>query len=231
MSRFYKKHFESVDSTSTYAKNNVSQLFLPALITADEQTAGRGRRGNSFFSPKGTGLYMTLLIPAPENCELITPLAAVAVCKVLESRGVKLKIKWVNDLFLNNKKVCGILTELYIKNENKYVSIGIGINLTTVSFPKELVCAGSIELDCVKTELAEEIAESILMLIDKQDNKIIIDEYRKRLFIIGKEITYKNNNAEYSAVAVDINESCNLIVKHSNGETDVLSSGEISIKF
>ncbi len=231
MSFFYKKHFESVDSTSTYAKNNALHLSLPALITADEQFAGRGRWGNSFFSPKGTGLYMTLLIPAPENYELITPLTAVAVCTALESRGINPQIKWVNDIFLNGKKVCGILTELYIQNEMKYISIGVGINLTTDRFPEELASAGCIELDCVKSELAEEIAESVLMLIGRQDNEIILEEYRKRLFILGKEISYKKNNTEYSAVAVDINKNCNLIVRLSNGETDVLSSGEISIKF
>lgn len=231
MSRFAKTHFKIINSTSTYAKENASLLDLPALITADEQTSGRGRRGNSFYSPKDTGLYMTLLIPAPTNCELLTPAAAVAVCKELEKLGAKPKIKWVNDVFVSGKKVCGILTELFEKDGRYYVAIGIGINLTTADFPSELTSAGSVGIECIKAELSEKIAESIVDYVNKPNPQNIIDEYRNRFFIIGKNITYWKNNIEFSAVAVGINESCNLIVKLSDGSTDVLSSGEISIKF
>lgn len=228
LSQFHKIHFDTVDSTSNYAKANADKLSLPALVTADEQTNGRGRHGNSFFSPKDTGLYMTLLIPAPQDCSLITPAAAVAVCQELEMLGVTPKIKWVNDIFCNNKKVCGILTELYSKNDKTYVSVGIGINLTTPDFPSEIPMAGSLDLCCNKSELAERIAKRLLTIICSDD---IISEYRKRMFIIGKTISYKKNNVSYTATAVDINESCNLIVMLSDGTKDILSSGEISIKF
>ena len=86
--------FESVPSTNTYAKENVASLPMPSLIIANEQTAGRGRHGKTFYSPKDTGLYMTLVFPAPdEECELLTPAAAVAVCSVLESVGCVPEIK------------------------------------------------------------------------------------------------------------------------------------------
>lgn len=220
-------HFDVIDSTSNYAKTNAHNLILPALITADEQTNGRGRRGNSFFSPKGTGLYMTLVFEAPDNCNLITPAVAVAVCNTLENYGLSPKIKWVNDLFLNNKKICGILTEIISFESKKILSVGIGINLTTVDFPSDIPVAGSINQDINKQKLSAEISERILETV-YSDN--IVEEYRKRLFIIGKTVSYQKNNKEYTASVVGINENCNLIVKLENGTEDILSSGEISIK-
>lgn len=227
MNQIHITHFDIIDSTSDYAKLNAEKLLLPALIIADEQTNGRGRRGNSFFSPKDTGLYMTLLIPAPADCSLITPAAAVAVCRELENLGASPKIKWVNDIFCKNKKVCGILTELYSKGDKNFISVGIGINLTTADFPSDIPIAGSLEICCNKSELAENIAKKLLETIFSDS---IIYEYRKRMFILGKTVSFKKNNADYTATAVDINESCNLIVMLSDGTKDVLSSGEISIK-
>ncbi len=219
--------FDTIDSTSTYARNNATLLPLPSAIIANSQTAGRGRRGNSFYSPKNTGLYMTVIFEAPESCELLTVKAAVAVCKALEKRGISPKIKWVNDLFYHSKKVCGILSERFVCDSKTIVSVGIGINLKTEFFPDELPMAGSINLECNKTELAQEIA---LGLISDIPSKDIIYEYRKRLFILGKEVSFTQNNKLYSAIAVDINESCNLVVKHADGSYETLSSGEISIK-
>ena len=108
--------------------------------------------------------------------------------------------------------------------------MGIGINLTTEEFPDELEIAGSVNIDCSKIELAEEIAQSILDYTAHPDNNCILNEYRKRLFIIGRNITYHKNNKEYSATVEGINGNCNLIVKKADGSNDILSSGEISIK-
>ena len=227
MSKINILAFDEIDSTSTYARKNISSLPLPSIITASFQTAGRGRRGNSFYSPQNTGLYMTVVFESPQNCELLTPKAAVAVCKVLEKYGIKPKIKWVNDLFYNSKKVCGILTERFITEGKAIVSVGIGINLKTENFPDDLPIAGSIDLECDKTKLAEEIAQCLLSDISDTE---IISEYKKRLFILGKIISFSRDGTVYSATAVDINESCNLIVKHADGRHETLSSGEISIK-
>lgn len=227
MSKINILFFESIDSTSTYARQNAASLPLPSLIIANGQTAGRGRRGNTFFSPKDTGLYMTLVTEDPENSELLTPSAAVAVCKVLEKHGVEAKIKWVNDLFINRKKVCGILSERFLANGKSVISIGIGINLTTADFPEDLKSAGSINLECSKTALAEEISEALLYQINAADT---VAEYRKRLFILGNEIGFIRDGTKYTAEAVDINELCNLIIRHPDGTTEALSSGEISIK-
>lgn len=220
-------YFDLLDSTSTYAKQNAANLPLPSLIIANGQTAGRGRRGNSFFSPKDTGLYMTLIIESPESCDLLTPAAAVSVCRILGKHGIDAKIKWVNDIFVNHQKVCGILSERYIVNGKAVVAIGIGINLTTEKFPDDLKTAGSIKLECDKINLAEEIADDLIYQLNRSDT---VEEYRKKLFILGKTIEYIRNGVKFTAEAVDINELCNLVVKNPDGSIDTLSSGEISIK-
>lgn len=219
--------FETINSTSTYARQNAEKLPLPSLIIANEQTSGRGRRGNSFFSPKNTGLYMTLLIKEPENCELLTPAAAVSVCKTLEKYNIQPEIKWVNDLYMKDKKVCGILSERFIVNNNPIIAIGIGINLTTEHFPDELPNAGCIGFEYDKINLAKEISADLILRLNGTD---IINEYKKRLFILNKDIVFTRDGITENAKAVDINENCNLIIKYPDGTTDVLSSGEISIK-
>ncbi|MBR3779894.1 MAG: biotin--[Clostridia bacterium] len=223
-----KLFFDTLPSTNTYAKENIDNLSLPVLIIANEQTEGRGRRGNSFYSPKDTGLYMTLVFEERGNSELLTPLAAVAVCEVLSSIGADPKIKWVNDIFINGKKVCGILAERTINNSNSYITLGIGLNITTQHFPVELKAAGSININCDKEYIADKISDKILDYY--QDDSEIINKYRQLLFVIGKEVTYFKNNIEFKGFAADINENCNLIIKLPDGSTDILSSGEISIR-
>lgn len=230
MRNMNKVFLETVDSTNTYAKKNAANLPMPSLIVANSQTAGRGRQGKSFFSPKDTGLYMTCVFPAPSNCDLLTPAAAVAVCEALEKLGVTPAIKWVNDVFAGGHKVCGILTECFSCGGKLYIALGIGINLTTAKFPDGLDIAGSVNVECDKKALAEEIAETILEYAENPDDGHILKEYEKRLFVIGRDITYIKDNKEYSATVEGINGHCNLIVKRADGSEDILSSGEISIK-
>lgn len=217
----------TVDSTNTYAKQNIKALTLPTLIIADKQTSGKGRYGKSFYSPDKTGLYMTLLFEASYNCELITPAAAVAVCNTLEGYKIKPQIKWVNDIYIDSLKVCGILAECFFSNGKKYIALGIGINLTTSEFPTDIPNPGSINIDCNKIELASKISEHFFLLTDA---KTILSEYKKRLFVIGKDVTYTKNSTEYSATVKGINSLCNLIVCRSDGIEETLSSGEISVK-
>ncbi|MBR4859619.1 MAG: biotin--[Clostridia bacterium] len=217
----------TVDSTNTYAKQNIEALTLPSLIIAEKQTAGRGRQGKSFYSPDRTGLYMTLVFEAPDSCELITPAAAVAVCNALEDHGIKPQIKWVNDVYIGTQKVCGILAECFLHNAEKYIALGIGINLTTKDFPSDIPNPGSINVDCDKTELAFAVSKNFLSLTDS--NRIIA-EYEKKLFVVGKEVTYVKNGTEFTATVKGINSLCNLIVCRSDGTEETLSSGEISIK-
>lgn len=228
---FNRIHFDSVDSTSSYARRNASLLKTPCIVTASHQTSGRGRQGKSFFSPEGTGLYMTLLLQAEPESALITPAAAVAVCKAIETlTEIKPSIKWVNDIFVNGKKVCGILSECFCENGRTYISVGVGINLTTSEFPSELNQAASLGVECSKNELSRLICNGIIEYINNPDDEYILGEYRKRLFIIGKKITYEKNGNTFEATVCGINEKCNLIVQTDSLNTDILSSGEISIK-
>jgi BirA family biotin operon repressor/biotin-[acetyl-CoA-carboxylase] ligase len=217
-------------STSTYAKENASNLPVPTLIISDHQTAGRGRQGKTFYSPRNTGLYFTLLFDAKNEANLLTPAAAVAVCKAVEEMTEKpLAIKWVNDIFIDGKKICGILTERYVLSSKALYAVGIGINLTTKDFPEDLTQAGSLNITCNKEELAIRICELILEYANEPDNCTVLKEYEKRLFIIGKEISYHKNGVKFSAKVNGINNLCNLIVTKPDGENDILSSGEISV--
>lgn len=216
-----------VDSTNNYAKNNISILSLPSLITAEMQTSGRGRQGKNFYSPDKTGLYMTLVFEAPETCELLTAAAAVAVCIELEKIGANPQIKWVNDVYLDGLKICGILAECFLHEKRKHIALGIGINISTETFPDEIPNAGSLNINCNKDILANNIANRFLSF---KDNGYILDEYEKRLFVVGKTVTYTKNGTEYVANVKGINNLCNLIVIRTDGTEDILSSGEISIK-
>lgn len=221
---------ETVSSTNTFVKENIGNLNLPALVIANKQTAGRGRQGKSFYSPENTGLYMTLVFDAPQNCSLLTPAAAVAVCIVLEKLGIKPGIKWVNDIFVDGLKACGILTERFLYGGKAYIALGIGINLTTSEFPDDLKAAGSVNIECDKARLALDISKIILEYTQTPEDDFILEEYQNRLFIIGKKIGYSKNNIEYSATVKGINRQCSLIVERTDGSIDILSSGEISIK-
>lgn len=144
--------YEEIDSTNNEAKRRLDRdSDRITLYVTDCQTAGRGRRGHDFYSPKGSGLYFTLTLPLcsdPADVQILTCVAAVAVCEAIGSLSdVCPQIKWVNDVYLGGKKVCGILTELLSDEQNRPASVivGIGINLTTVHFPAEFAArAGSV---------------------------------------------------------------------------------------
>ena len=145
--------YELTDSTNLQARHYVSELdgkaSEPVLFLAHAQTAGRGRLGRSFYSPADTGLYFSLLTSFPEKLEKIlslTALAAVAAAEQIESTfGRRVDIKWVNDLYLDSRKVAGILAESCVADTQRYIILGIGINLSTESFPDDLtIKAGSL---------------------------------------------------------------------------------------
>lgn len=222
------KRLASIPSTNSFAKENVGDLKLPALIIADEQTRGRGRNGKSFYSPRGTGLYATLVFEPDNRTGLLTCRAASAACEALEALGAKPKIKWVNDVLIDGRKVCGILAEKFFVGLRPYVCVGFGINLTVRAFPRDLANAGSVGTDCDKTRLALKISTSILEYAENPDADVV-GEYRKRL-ILGKEITYVKNGLAIDGRAVDIDEACRLIIELPDGRREKISSGETTIK-
>ena len=220
-------HFESIDSTNTFARENAGTLPVPSLITAREQTAGRGRHGKSFYSPKDTGIYFTLLFEPESGFDLITPAAAVCVCEaVQELTGKTAEIKWVNDIFYGGAKVAGILCEKI--NSGGLIAAGIGINLTTSDFPAGIPSAGSLGAVTDGISLARRIAEKLLAVSENYDREEIIRGYSRRLFILGRKVRYEKNGVLREGTASGINADCNLIVSLEDG-IDILNSGEISL--
>ena len=225
--------YEETDSTNNVAKREAESLcYAPSLFVSERQTAGRGRRGRSFYSPD-TGLYMTLMLPikTAEGVQKITCAAATATADAIEAlTSLNVGIKWVNDIYLETKKVAGILCELLCDGENtpKAVIIGIGINLTTSDFPAEFSDrAGGIG-DIDKNRLCAAVTENLLNEFEKLGENHFLKKYTERSIALGKTVTYEKNGVKHKAKAVDITPDGGLVVEES-GTREILSSGEISI--
>lgn len=213
-------------------------------VIADEQTNGRGRRGRSFYSPKDTGIYMSLLLRpvgiTPGQAIKITTMAAVAACEAIEEvSGKQTGIKWVNDIYMDGRKVSGILTEASFDMENgslDYVVLGIGMNVYPPKggFPKEIEqIAGTIFHESQndgKNSLAAGFLNHFMNYYTAGENVNYVEKYRDRSLAVGKEVTVLSSNGGKRAVALDVDEECRLIVQYEDGRTERLSSGEISIR-
>ncbi len=231
--------FDSIDSTNSYCKKLGQEgCASPILVVADRQTNGRGRLGRSFFSPMGTGIYMSILQSAKTLAipfSLLTVAAGTAVCAELENICNKeFKIKWVNDIFADGKKVCGILAESVIAPNNtcpSAVVVGIGINISTPDFPEEIEnIAGSVNPDDVtRNEIISRVINKFLEICREYSAKKLIDEYKSHSLVLGKKISFAQNGKAYTAVAKDINSHGNLIVETTDGEIITLKSGEVSL--
>lgn len=207
-----------------------------AVIFADRQTGGRGRMGRSFFSPDGKGIYMSVILK-PENPLLVTSFASVAVLRAIKKIcDADVKIKWVNDLYLNGKKICGILTEGVYQGETlKYAVLGIGINVKRADFPDEIAdIATSIENETEKEISVEELKNQLIKELDNlyktYTDGEFLEESRIASNVIGREIRIIKGNEQFSAKAVGIDEKGGLVINR-NGEKSVIYSGEISIRF
>lgn len=229
--------YEETDSTNNQAKRLINdEKNENLLVCAGRQTAGRGRQGKSFYSPKGSGIYMSLVIhpkSSLQNAVTATTAAAVAVCRAIEDlTDITPQIKWVNDVYVNGSKICGILTEAVTDFESGIVSsviIGIGVNITTADFPSDVENAGALNVNLSRSRLIAKITDR-LMEIALGDYSAFIDYYRTHSMIIGKEITFFENGTETSATALEIDETGGLIVKTEQGETRTLRSGEITVR-
>ena len=217
---------EETDSTNRVAKE-LARQGAPhgTAVLAERQTAGRGRLGRSFFSPEG-GLYLSVILYPqcpPEDRALMTPMAAVAVCRALEQVcGISPGIKWVNDLYLGGKKLCGILCE----GCGDAVIVGIGLNLYTPEggFPAEIP-ATALDVPVGRRALAEAIRQQLL-----QPGEFLA-EYRERCLLLGKTVTVHPVAGEpYAARAVEIDDRCRLVVESCRGR-EALDSGEVSVRF
>lgn len=235
---------QSVTSTNTVAKELAGQgAKVGTVIIAREQTEGRGRMGRTFYSPDSTGIYFSIILRPTLNLEdslLITTATAVAVAKAIESVSGKIaKIKWVNDIFVEGKKVCGILTEASLNFENgclEYAVVGIGINIITKDFPQDIhLVAGSVFTDKpdntpISSLLVAEILNNMADCMNSITDKKYLEEYRSRSFLIGQEILVLKGNTSIKAKAVDIDEKARLVVEYMDKTVEALSSGEVSVR-
>lgn len=276
--------FKEIDSTNTYAKRILAECgnlrdssgqltasgkkYHKAVIVAESQTAGRGRLGRTFVSPEKTGIYISVIY-APKggitNPARLTACAAVAICRAIknvvcklpESTGIEPQIKWINDIFVGGKKVCGILAEGVANFESGMIEaavVGMGINIkkNKAAFEGELAnivgtLEDAVELSSPNTatsplsrnQVAAEIAGQVLKIFEEDASseaahKAIIKEYKEASFLIGRELTVYpligDEKSSYKATATDIDDNAGLVVKLADGTTRTLSSGEVTLK-
>ena len=234
--------FKSIDSTNNFAKS-LAQLDAVhgTTVISEVQTQGKGRMGRSFHSPIGMGVYMSVVLRpklSVEHSLLITSCAAVAVAEAVEKvTGLECGIKWVNDIYVGNRKLCGILTEASVNVEQgglDYAVVGIGLNVQNMNFPKNISdIATSLYLETgkkfSKSLLAAEILNKLEEHMDKIKDKSFIEDYRKRSNLIGKRIEITHNDEVTQAECIGIDEICRLLVRCDNGEEKALMSGTIRI--
>lgn len=238
-------YFDATDSTNVQAKR-LAEAHAPhgTLVVSDRQDGGKGRRGRSWASPSGVGIWMSLILRpeiAPSSASMLTLAAALAVRKgILEETGLSPLIKWPNDLVLNGKKICGILTEMSTElMEIQYVITGIGINVNQKEFPPEIRdTATSLSLEAGRSFRRSSLIAAILKAFEKDyeaflktgDLSLLLEEYNACLVNRGKEVCILDPSGEYRAVAEGIDENGSLLVTLPDGTRREIISGEVSVR-
>jgi BirA family biotin operon repressor/biotin-[acetyl-CoA-carboxylase] ligase len=236
--------YNTIESTNQEAKKMAAAgADHGTVVISNQQTEGRGRRGRSFHSPGDTGLYMSLILrpeSIPLDAMLITAAAAVAVTNAISQLlNKEAGIKWVNDIFIEGKKICGILTEAIsdlqtASIESLILGIGINVKAPISDFPDDIKdIAGFLIEDqtfITRNQLVSAILDEVFHIIHTRDKSTIVEKYRSRSFVLGKQVTVHGVNESYEAKAIAIDDQCGLIVERSDGTKEVLNSGEVSIK-
>ena len=235
--------FDELDSTNNYLKKIGSQGEKEnQLVIALSQTGGRGRMGRSFYSPNGTGIYFSLLLHPEFSAEkslFLTVMAAVSVAEtVMKYNKNDVKIKWVNDIYINGKKVCGILTEGAVNNSKKldYAVVGIGINVIAPEnvFPDDIkdiataIFPGNSE-ENIKEKIVADVINRFFSMYNG-DDKDYIRRYKDYSYLTGKEINIIQGDSTRPATVIDITDDCHLLVKNEKGEIEEISSGDVSVR-
>ena len=234
-----------IGSTNDYLREKAAQGKGEGYaVVAGAQTRGKGRTGRSFYSPADTGIYLSLLL-RPKDCGpaqavKFTTMAAVAACEAIEKVSHRSpQIKWVNDIYIDGKKVSGILTEASVSLENgslEYVLLGIGINVypPEKGFPQELrETAGSVFQERKsdgKNQLTAGFLNRLMEIYTKEETGEYAEEYRKRSMVLGKRIQILTPEGEKGARALEIDKDCRLLVEYEDGNRELLRAGEIRIR-
>ncbi|MBQ7653328.1 MAG: biotin--[Clostridia bacterium] len=233
-------HLKEVDSTNTYLKRYGMTLPSGSVVVAEKQTLGRGRLGKSFLSPESKGIYMSYLYHPKAGDDLKGLTARVALCvrrAIGKLCNVDPKIKWVNDILLNDKKICGILSEMSVEADTgnaERVVIGIGVNVNNDEFPEELKdIATSIKKETRKEwfrpKICGAIVEELNELFSDLSKDKRVEEYKSNCVTVNKEIKFEYNGVEKTGFAYDIKEDFSLLVK-VDGEDITLSFGDVSVR-
>ncbi len=235
---------ESVTSTNTVLREMADSENEFTVLISDHQTAGVGRKGNSFFSPERTGIYMSILLKPKLSFQdffLITPLSAVCCARSIEKIASKeAKIKWVNDIYVENKKVCGILAQSITDKENNITGciLGIGINVYAPSggFPEDIKNKAGYLFDKDENKnlrelLVAEVLNSFSSLYKDLTKKLFYEEYVSRSLITNKTVTVLYPDREMKCLVLGIDKDFLLDVKLENGDNLKLDSGEVRLIF
>lgn len=214
------------------------------LVIADSQTGGKGRRGRNWHTPKGSSIAMSLILKPEleaEYASMLTLVQAMAVAKAIEEQcELKTQIKWPNDVLVNEKKVCGILTEMNMEGiKISSIIIGTGINVNQDDFPKDISeIATSLKRESGRVCSREKLVKRICELFDKyfemfmesKDLSGILDEYNSRLISVGRRVKVLDPKGEFTGEALGINKSGELLVKKEDGEITKVFAGEVSVR-
>lgn len=238
-------YYEETDSTNTRVKQLAEHGERHGtLVVADRQSAGKGRRGRGWDSPKGENIYMSLLLRPemePSKAPMLTLVMAYsAALAIREQEGLEAGIKWPNDLVIGTKKICGILTEMSAEIDFiNYVVIGVGINVNARNFPEEL----SEKATSLFNEKGKEIRRAVLIakimelfeqnyerFLREQNLIFLQEEYNRLLVSRGKEVTVLEPGNEYHAHAMGINGTGELLVRKEDGEEEAVFAGEVSVR-
>ena len=241
--------FDEIDSTNNYLKKlAMTGAAHGTAAVADSQTAGRGRMDRVFQSPKGKGIYLSVLMRPqlpPQKLLPVTALCGVGVCRAVERVcGVQCQLKWPNDPVVNNRKLCGILTEMALEGETgrlQYLVLGVGLNVaqTAEDFtPDVAAIATSVNEAAGRTVSRGALTAAMLEEIDamydalcRDDTAAYLEEYRARCVNLGKTVQLLRSDGSRETVsAEEVDEEFSLVVRHPDGRRETIRSGEVSVR-
>lgn len=238
-------YYEETGSTNTQIKR-LAEEEAPhgTVVMADKQTAGKGRRGRGWESPGGKNIFFSILLRpafAPEQASMLTLIMAMAVAEGVEHVcRVKAKIKWPNDIVVDGKKICGILTELTMETDYiQYVVIGTGVNVNQDDIPESIkdTATSLLLLSGKKTARAPLLSEILYIFEEKYERfcrtgnmEELLAEYNERLANIGREVKVLDPQGEYTGEALGINEKGELLVRSADGQLHTVYAGEVSVR-
>lgn len=238
------EYYDTLDSTNLQARRLAEQgAGHGTLVVAESQEAGRGRRGRTWSSKEGEGLYMSLVLRPdilPSSASMMTLVAALAVQKgIRETAGLETVIKWPNDIVAGGRKLCGILTEMSAELEGiHYIVIGIGINVGTTEFPPDVAIGTSILLETGKAVRRSQLAANVMKAMEAYydlfiacgDMSGLAEEYNSLMADYMEDVRVLDPAGEYRGKALGINPKGELLVEREDGRLERVVSGEVSVR-